>query len=387
MSSNPIALPGGAIVTGEPVWYSGANRPLVGQAVCLSPTQSSRNLRQSVVEDPTLANIGYFYGVVVNASPARDSATNLWTVYVLPKTANAAGITVLTDENVAVGDWLAPVPGSRNFGKATIGEPVLQCAEAVDRTATAGSVSGIWGLTRTTPDKLIAVDENFISGGSISATADLGPFVLLGTSATATFSDALAAEPAAANLRARGVLTVAKQNAAANVGYAQYNGEPFQLRTGSSLFMRARAAVSAMSANIGGFLGFAPAATTDPVGASGTDFVGFSWVNAALQALYTKDGTSQAIFSGNHASWATQSGVATLVAATFVDLAILVRNRSASAKDVLIWADGVRIAHTATVARIVDDESLTFIAGLRQVTDTGTPGLSLDSLAIRNYAE
>jgi len=362
--------------TTRAVYYADSVIPLAGSAVCYDRTRTTVAERDSYVTRPTLSNFQDVAGVVV--AQGKHTTVGPKTLEIVPVENMTRGVQVLTDENVAVGDYLAPIPGNTSgyWGKAVAGPGIFRCTEAADGSGTSPALVrgdlGYWIATEAEQaTKILRFFDHFASGGA-SATADATRYALAGTSAAAAYSDDFGPEKTGAQ-SGNGVLAITTNTT--NQANLALNGEPFRLDAGKSVLLRARFAVSSISATTDAFVGLGATDTTQIAGAS--DYIGFRLANAALTVRAQKGGSGEA----------TLALSTNMVAAEFMEVAILVRNRAAATakKEITMWVNGTQISYTNSDtdrAEIPDDQSLTFIA---EAVGSAARTLYLDYVSIANY--
>lgn len=389
-SIHVLQVSGQVPATTRQVYYTGTDALYEGYAVCYDVTASAAN-RDTYVAKPTLNNYAEFAGVVAPGQtiPARTSG-GVWVNIISVEGAIARSVNVYTDENLVAGDLLGVIPGSFALGCTVVGRSVARVLTAVDRSTTAGVASVQFGfiehiLTPNDTGSRISRFFDHFHDVSWSATADAAKYVVTGTAAAVTLVDALApSEQTDSTKSGSGIVSIA----GANTGWEanmQLNGEPFGLAVGQNLFFRARIAVQ--SAGLGSgkyyFAGLNMSGTTDMGDACGTDAIGFRINNATLDFIYGKDQTSSAIQTATGFTAVTLTGVNTVVADTFVEVAFMVRNKSASSKELTIWVNGTSVTHTLVSANIVDNEALT-LAFVAENSGAAT-ALLVDRVEVNNY--
>ncbi len=365
------------------VLFNGSTTLPIGAAVCYDRTLTDADQRNRYVVKPTFANLNDIAGVVV-AVHAGPSQTGPFEASIVPVDGIMRGIQVLTDENVAVGDLLGPIPGSFYWGKNVTGQTCFRVTEAVDGSGTSAAlVKGDLGFAAASQvdrdnriiDFFDHFDGRFVAVAAVaSAAAENTPYLLTGTSSTTTFSDSLNAEKSTAATRAAGVLSLTSNST--NEANLTLNGEPFGLAAGQALFFEARVTMAAVSAGTG----IVGVGITDTAMATHFDFAGFKIVNGAISAIFQK---------GNSGEVAVSTGV-TMTAESFNTLSILVRNRGSATgkKDVMLMVDGVVVAYTnndTDRAEVPDTESLTLIANV--VGSAAAQTLRIDRWRVRNYIQ
>lgn len=348
-----------------------------GYALCFDSDNATAANRTKYVEKPTLANLKDFAGVV---APGH-ARTGPGYIAIIPWDGQVQrGATVYTDESVAAGDLLEPVPGTYAFGKCVIGTPVFRTTEAVDRSVTAGTVTGDFGSRfAEESSRILRFVDDFLKVGA-SATGDAAQYVLTGTGATFTGADALGPEAAAAAQGAGvGVLSALTTGFEANL---QLNGEPFRLDR--SLFFRARVAPGTVNSESRQFVGLNLAGSTDMGDATGTDFIGFRMIDTALSFIYGKDATSSALQTATAATAQAISAV-TLVADTFVDVAFHLRYKASGVYALTIYVNGAAVSHTLVTADVCDNESMTFALVVDDAGGDSNCIVKIDRIEINNY--
>ena len=374
-SIHVLQVSGQVPATTRQVYYTGTDALYEGYALCYDVTASEAN-RSVHVAKPTLNNCVEFAGVVAPGQtiPARTSG-GTWV--------NIISVDVYTDENLAAGDLLGVIPGEFVLGKCVVGQPVARVLAATDRSTTAGVVNVQFGWIASVlapsdiNSKILRFFDHFAGDGAASATADAARYAATLNSGTITFADNLTiSDVSGATAAKSGWGTLAITPAAATTETSmQANGEPFSMAVGKSLFFRARVAMSSIAATVQGFIGLLPT-DTSPIASLNADYIGFITATGAVNHVYVKDGTTGLV---------TKSTGTTLVADTFVELAFLVRLKTASSLDLHIWVDGAEVASpTETATEIVDNESLTFTASAID-SASGQPVLRLDRVEINNY--
>lgn len=348
-----------------------------GMALCYDSNNATAANRYQYVEKPSLDNIGDFAGVV---APGNTTTGPGW-IYIIEFDGGILrGTTVYTDESIAEGDFLGPIPGSYAFGKCVVGAPLFRATETVDRSTTAGTVTGDFGGQLAShpqwQNRIIRFFDHFDGSKVISApavanaVADAGTYLLTGTTATAAFADSTGPEAAAA-LQAQGMVVLTPTTTTqANL---TMNGEPFRLDSGKSAFFRGRFCLNDVTTGTtGAFLGLSITDTAF-LASKPTDYIGFLVTNAVLAFEYVKDGATGVVTSGT---------LATLVADTFVEVAFLIRNRGAGGMSLTVWVNGVEATVTLTATEIVDNESLTLVI---ETKGAEAHILKVDRVEINNY--
>lgn len=139
-----------------------------------------------------------------------------------------------------------------------------------------------------------------------------------------------------------GALVLTNDAASADLISIQAKGEAFRFSATKDFIIKARFKVDSATLS-SAFVGVAITDTT-PLDAS--DRIGFQMASgsATLSGVAVKDSTS------------TTVGTKTMVSDTFVELALVY---SASAKELVMFADGVKVGSTTTLTNVVNDEDLT----------------------------
>lgn len=358
-----------------------------GMALCYDTANATEANRYKYLAKPSLSNIDDFAGYV---APGTRQVGPGW-VDIIPFDGTIDRLaTLATDESITSGDLLGPIPETFYFGKCVVGRPVAKATQTADRSATAGTVTAhagqLWDFFQEA-GKIVRYHDEFMGTTTRSATADAATFVLTGTGATATFEDALtASDNATANQRGYGVLKAS----GATTGWKAcmtMNGEPFTMATGKSIFLRARFAVAAIAADSRAWLGLALGTATDVGDATTTDHILFRVIADALSLIYGKDATSSAL--GTATGSTAIASLATMVAAEFVDVAFMVRNKisgtGTGAKELTVWVNGTAVTHTLVPADIVDNESLTLVFGADDSDDNSAQSILVDRITVQNY--
>lgn len=343
------------------LFYSGTDTPLGGQPVCYDWQNSTVARRSTYVTRPTLNNIRHFAGFIVAGSfKPNDDSTGGWVDVVPPTSSKLAGVKVYTDENCAVGDLLAPLPGINHFGRAVAHPPCCVVIEAADRSVTPGLVTveyfqQTWA--DADPSKLYRDVETFrypnIPGVVAGALASHRYF-LKGT--TAIVNQATnGSTPAGTGIGELSILGTTTTEA-----QIQEIGAQYLLSAGRSIFLRQRVKIDDIS-DEDWFFGLAPPPTVSggvltgvsAIASGGTTPNGTDYIGAYL------DGSG---FAGvpkiniRKASGTEQAATLTtaLVNDTYMDIAILARNRlagvTAGCKTVYVWVNGTLVQSLTTAA-------------------------------------
>lgn len=368
----------GVMVNGTPtadpvtVFYNGADAISEGMGLCYDVFNATAANRYYYVVKPTLKLLqaGAFAGYV-NQGQKRSVADGTGEIDIIPWDGQILrGASVLTDENVAVGDLLAPIPESYNFGKAVHMTPVFRVTTAVDGSTTASLVIGDYGANvyshQGMSDKFARFFDDFVGLTTIAAVvanavADQTTWLLTGTTAAATYKDnnSIGATDAAvaATQKGNGILRLTPTTTTqANI---TLNGEAFALDVGKSLMFRVRFALNDVTTGtVGAFLGISLTDTAF-IASLPTDYMGFTVAGTGSGLLtfnYVKDGTGGLV---------TSATLATLAADTFVEATFLIRNRGAGGMSLAAWVDTgsgpVLGVSTVTSTEVVDNESLTCV--------------------------
>lgn len=321
------------------VYYTGSSLLKAGEALCYDWDASDSSVRNYNVEDPSLNNIGHFAGIVADGQTAANLQGPCLVQIEIPS-GYPATTAVRTNLSITAGDLLAPIPGSRTLAKwCGLGRPLLQATETIDRSTTAGRCTVRYGNLNLADSVLAAKAtrhfDDFL-GLTDSVAADVGTYLLSGTSVAASYSDDIAG----------GVLAILTNTT--NNGQIAMNGEPFSLAAGKTSWFRARFKVSSIASTTNTFLGLSITDTayfsTKP-----TDYMGFESNDGVLTFNYVKDGTTGVV--------SVSTGV-TLVADTFVDVAFFFDGNG----NIYIYVNETQVAHTATTTEIPNDEALTLVA-------------------------
>jgi hypothetical protein len=359
--------------------YTGGDTLTNGMLVAYDHDASTAAARESNVEKPSYGNLmaGAFAGVVCSAPSGgyvgNSSSVPIW---IIPDDGTMLrNVEVLTDQNVAAGDFLAPIPGSYYAGRAVFGpfaaRPPFRAAEAVDGSTTAALVEGAfgfnanWDVAAKTFRMFQDFDgsQNVFLGGATPAEIAVPGMVLSGaTVAGAWTNDAggrIALTPTTTTIAQLNVGGVAAGTASAMAFL------PFTLSAGKSIFFRAKANFGVGAIDNSCFLGLA--------------ITGASVSNAAVPALddylgfFKKvDDDGSLFFATNRDNGTdnlTDTGINT-VADTMYDVAFLAVNRvtgdAASATTVYVWVDGVLVATISSAAinaLINKDEAMGIVFG------------------------
>lgn len=344
--------------------YIGSSTLVEGMAVCWDVTQSTSDLQNTYVADPTFNNMHRPAGIVRKVG-LSDPVTGYEEIEIEPVAEGIAyNTTVLTDQNIAAGDILGVVPGSLYWGKAVCGRGLFLATEAVNGSSTPALIQGDFGFHAVSPSfertKILRFYDEFVGDRGLGTTADLGGWLAtLGTGSTATFDDDASGgvcELLAATSGFRANLTL--------------NGEPFSLA--KDCFFRCRVNISNITASEGvAIIGLA-LTDTSWNGGIPTDYIIFDFASTGvITCQYVKDGTSGKV--------TVTAGQA--VADTWLDLAFLVKWRG-STPELHIWVDGTKLTHTTTTAEIVDNEQVTIVAESFSATNPST--FRIDRIEVNN---
>lgn len=346
----------GIVMNGPPrvATYNGSSTLVKGMAVCYDVTQSTADLQNTFVTDPTFNNMHRPAGVVLNVG-TTDPVTGYEEVTILPVADGVAyNVEVLTDQNIAAGDVLGVVPGSLYWGKAVCGRGLFLATEAVNGSSTPALIQGDFGWNAVDPaferTKIMRFFDDFLGERGLGTTADLGGWLsTLGTGGSATFDDDAIGgicELLAATSGFRANLTL--------------NGEPF--KADKDLFFRCRVNISNVTASEGVAIIGVGLTDTSWNGGVPTDYIIFDFASGGVVTCkYVKDGATGLV---------TVTGT-TVAADTWVDLAFLVKWRG-STPELHIWIDGTKLTHSATTTEIVDNENLTIVAESFSATNPST---------------
>lgn len=328
--------------------YTGSDVLKIGYAMCYDLAQSAANDRERIITQPSWANLvaqDGFAGVISKIGTTTSAGTP---VELIPWDGRRyPNLSVWTDENVAAGDLLAPIPGTYVFGRAVIGQPRFQAWAASDRSTTAGLANGCFGPIdmATREAKALRLFDHFTGERKVAATVAAAVltdgWVLRGTTAVAAFATA-ATTPAGTGT---GELTLTPTTT--TIAQILSPGVPFLLSAGRSAFCRARVQVHVV-ANAVGWVGLAGPGGADVIAANAgltdgtfTDGIGFlvdpslntgNWTAVARKASGTAIGVSLAVPP---------------VADVYVDLAFLARNKKTGTavgnKSLVAWVNGVLV--------------------------------------------
>lgn len=294
------------------------------------PIEAARQGRIKLFTRPTIAAIlnRGIVGVVVDAPPdgvvGNGVSVPVNIIPVRPDGAMVSDVALYTDQNVAIGDVLGPIPGSYIAGRAVIpGSEIFQARVAQDRSTTAGLVNGTLGfvppdLLRT---KIARIFNHWLPGDAAIGISGFTP------AETAAFGHILRGSSAAAAYSATehgGAVTVTPNTT--NIGQLEQTGLPCVLASGRSAFFRARYKVANVDADTYFGLGINAAAVLTDGGyiSNLDDYFGFvsdgdTASGAVLKFAYNKDnGTDRAI-----------TVLSSLASDTYIDVAALIVNRRA----------------------------------------------------------
>ncbi len=350
--------------------YSGSDTIKVGYAMCFDTTKSAANDREKYVTKPSWANLlgkFAFAGVVVGVGTLTSAGRQ---IEILPYDGRLApNVNIFTDENVADGDLLAPIPDSYYFGRAVVVRPVFQAWAASNRSATAGLANGLFGAIPTDQNlgKIEVFEDTFRSTNvdkvvANVATGTAGHYLLNGTTAVA-YQNTNGSTPAGTG---RGELTVV--GTTTTIGQIQQSGAQWLLSAGRSIFCRQRVKIDDISDEDWFFgLGTPPTVsagvltavaqvTSGGTAPAGTDYMGFFFDATG--------GTNTNINFNIRKASGTQQYVSmaqAFVNDTYIDLAFLARNRltgtTAGYKTVQVYVNGTLITtfNSATQAAATPD--------------------------------
>jgi len=340
------------------VYYTGLSLLKAGDALHYDWDASDTSVQNYNVEDPSLNNSGHFAGVVADGQTSSNLQGPCLVNIEVPTNVPVI-TTVRSNLSITAGDLLAPLPGTRTWAKwCGIGRPLAQALETVDRSTTAGRVRVRYGNLNLSESFLASKCTRFFDdflGFAEPVAADVGTYLLSGTSVAASFTDDIAG----------GVLGIVTNTT--NNGQIALNGEPFSLAANKTCWFRARFKVSSIASTTNTFVGLSITDTayfsTKP-----NDYMGFESNDGVLTFNYVKDGTTGVV---------SQSTGVTLVADTFVDVAFFFDGNG----NVYIYVNETQVAHTTTTTEIVNDEALTLIA---DVVGGAARTLSLDRWEVGN---
>ena len=352
-----------------------------GMALCWDVTAAAVN-RNVYVTKPNLQNASEFCGVV---APGVRQTGSGWVEVLICDGVIARGVSVFTDESIVAGDLLGIIPGEYALGRCVYGPVVARALNTVDRSVTAGLVETHFGMIEPSLgaagvySKILRLYDHFTGDRAVSATADAAGYASTLNGGAASFADSFTIADNANGLTVvksgYGVLNLANVATANTEASIQCNGEPFSLAVGRNLFFQCRMALESPVAGVQAFVGLLPT-DTSPIVSLNADYIGFITSTAAVNHVYVKDGATGLV---------TKATGHTLVANDFVDLAFIVRPKTATNVDIHIFVNGVEVAApTETASEIVDNESLTFTAAIVNSAATAV-NLRLDRIEINNY--
>lgn len=344
------------------VAYTGTDTLKNGYPLCYDTTKTAANDIEKFVTKPTFANliaVDAFAGVVTNAPSGgyvgTGSTTSPLFIDIIPYDGRKMeNVSVWTDQNVAAGDILAPIPGQYEWGRAVMSLGKFQARLASDRSATAGLCNGCFGPIDSTIDRIkiwrhfndfdgsmpIGIEAAVMSANDEQAAAG---YTLQGTSAAAAYGSG-----------AGGALTITPNTT--NIGQLNFGGItgsaapglPILIATGVSAYFRCRFKSDAIDGDIAMGFSIAGAALADGTHVGSQDdyfmFMTNGDVDGSIFFEYNKDnGTDRGIDTG-----------VDLVAATYIDVAMLIVNRnsgttaSSGAKYGRLWVNGNPITGSAS---------------------------------------
>lgn len=356
---NGLSKDGVTIKPTETHLYSGTDTIKRGYAMCFDLSQSSANNREKYVTKPSWSNLiakNGFAGIVdsVGTQTAAGRQINL-----IPYDGRRfPNVSVFTDENVASGDLLAPIPDSYYFGRAVCVDAVFQAWAASDRSATAGLANGCFGPVEEGIRKSKTYEQfnDFLAENTVHVAYSgteieiaVAGYTLSGTSAAAAYTS-----------DAGGRLAITPNTT--NIGQLRSPGFPYILSAGKSLFFRANVNFGVGAIDNDAFVGLAitGAAIADSTIPALDDYIGFYMqgdIDGSINFLHNRD-------NGDETTIDVDTGI-NQVADTMHELAFLARNRvagdAAGATVVQVYVDGVltnTISSAAANALINKDEGM-----------------------------
>lgn len=350
--------------------YSGSDTIRPGYAMCFDTSKSSANDREKYVTKPSWSNLvsrNAFAGVVDSLGPVTAAGRQ---INLIPWDGRMyRNVNVYTDENVAAGDLLAPIPDSYYFGRAVVVDPVFEAWAASDRSVTAGLVNGCVGRVNDnlTISRISRHVDHFRAPNvdkvvANVATGTAGHYLLNGTTAVASLATN-GSTPAGTGI---GELSVV--GTTTTIGQIQQAGAQWKATAGRSIFCRQRVKIDDISDEdwffglgtpptvSAGVLTAVPQVTSAGTAPAGTDYMGFFFdatggTNTNLNFNIRKaSGTQQYVSMG-----------LAFVNDTYIDLAFLARNRltgtTAGYKTVQVYVNGTLITtfNSATQAAAFPD--------------------------------
>lgn len=370
------------------VFYNGTDTLKKGQLVCYQRNYSGSGVtatdverRNYYVQKPNFTNRAWPAGIVQKLPRETGVAGE---IEIIPFGGEATHeIEVWTDENIANGDILGWAGASYALGKWTAGAPLAYAIEAQDRSTTSGTVKCLIGRfaipdAATLCQKRIQWFDHFLGdkpavAAVASAVADNQAYLVTGTTATTSFSDSTGPDQAGTAKRAAGVLALLTDTT--NPVNLTVNGEPFRLDVNKSLFFRCRIAISSVASTTDAFIGLCITDTAFGASKAATDYIGFGIDEADIEFNYVEDGATGAV---------SVTGLGTMVADEYQELAFLFRNRGSGGVTLDVWVGGTLKTVTTTATEICDDESLTFMV---DVVGGAARTLRLDYVEIDNYVD
>lgn len=353
-----------------------------GYALCLdfdnatTGTAPEWDRRVHQCEKPTLQNLRYFLGVIhpMHVGNANDVADSVKEFNIIRASeGKTPGVNVWTNLNVAVGEFLAPMPGSYAFGAPVCHPPVFRCIEAADRSSTAGLVMGEFGIIQPIAGELesqiMSVWNDFVGAAEPSATDDLTAWLLEGTNT-----------PVAALIdEQNGVLRLTTGGTSGNESSIQLNNECVSLASGNQVYFKARVKFGsyvATSGDISGIIGFA-LQLTSVYNATTTSA---NWVAFTVETAAVSGGGTGATPSANILASLGKDATFTNVD-TGVDIdngwhtyEIVIDRPNAQ---VLFYIDGVLVVTQTTLTNLPDDELLTPVVEVETI-ETATATCDID---------
>lgn len=277
-------------VTPIEVIYTGSDTLKNGMALCYDHDASTAAAREANVEKPSLAALlaGQFAGIVTGAPPTgttgNGSSTRISILPWIPGCPGYRNLDVQTDQNVAAGDILGPVPESYYFGFGVIpGCALFRAAEAQNRSVTAGIVNGAMQQFRydEIAGKIFRQFHHFdgslpitLGGATPAETKYPGLLVSGATVAIAGTADVggrMALTPT--------TTTIAQLNSGGIAAFTASGADllPYTLSAGKSIFVRGKVNFGVGAVDNSAFFGLSitGAATSNAAVPATDDYLGF----------------------------------------------------------------------------------------------------------------
>lgn len=296
------------------VYYTGSDVLRAGYALCYDHDSTTEittgdgglRARAYYVEKPTIANAGHFAGLVADGYDGRRGPTEVEVI----RPYNARGPLAWTDQNVTAGDLMGIQPGSYALGLGgVVAGAIFRAMQTVDRSATAGTVTGEIGVFARDPAQVCQFYDDFMEGGfvvdaALANESDPSAKFVTGADAGAWLLTAVIGDGALASTaiiigdKLGGWLEIKPEEDDVDSIALQLNGEAFRFTTGHPLYYETNFQSGDADALILAF----GMANTDTAPLAHTDGVMFRIPDATaaqdLNYVLTKAGTETTTTSG-----------------------------------------------------------------------------------------